>query len=65
MGFDEQTHLVSACIAGVPFHISLADGRTLSGKADANGLLPRICTESESHYTVYWGDEALARTGGE
>lgn len=62
--FDEQAHLVSAFIAGMPFYIELAEGRTFSGKAEANGLLPRIDTGGESEYMVYWEDEALARTGG-
>ena len=35
------------------------------GRADAHGLLPRIDTDGEDEYTVYWGDEALAKMDGQ
>jgi hypothetical protein len=61
--YDEQAQLVSAPIAGVPYYIETADGQKFFGRTGANGLLPRIDTDAEAHYTVHWGDEALARAG--
>lgn len=63
--YDEQVHLNvagKAALAGLPFYIETADGRGYAGRADEDGLLPRIDTPDEDQYTVYWGDEALART---
>lgn len=62
--FDEQTRLTVALTAGLPFYIETMDGRTFDGKVDESGLLPRIDTFGEDEYTVYWGDEALARIQG-
>lgn len=47
---------------GYPYYIETADGRIHSGVLDASGELPRINTGDESgNYTVYWGDEAIAK----
>lgn len=59
--WDEQSVLPAQVADGIPYLIVTPDGRKLSGRADANGHLPRIATEGEADYAVYWGDEALAR----
>jgi uncharacterized Zn-binding protein involved in type VI secretion len=59
--YDEQAHLVSAALEGIPYYIETEDGRTFSGRVPASGLLPRIDTQGEEPYTVLWGDEALAK----
>jgi len=64
---DEQVQFGSAddvALAGLPYVVETAGGRTLSGRADRNGLLPRVATPKEETYTVFWGDEALARMNG-
>lgn len=62
--YDEQVHLLSPLIDGVPFFIQKPDGSTVSGRTGQNGLLDRIPSQELSEYTVYWGDEALAKTHG-
>jgi len=59
--YDEQPRLIAPPIDGVHYLIETMDGRTFSGRTEANGLLPRIFTQAEEEYTVYWGDEALAK----
>lgn len=59
--YDEQPQLASAPVEGLPYFIETLDGRTFSGRAGPDGLLPRIETYGEDEYTVLWGDEALAR----
>jgi hypothetical protein len=59
--YDEQPRLVAPPIEGVPYFIQTADGRTFTGRAGPGGLLPRVTTEDEGEYHVYWGDEALAK----
>lgn len=62
--FDEQVHLTtepSINLECFPYYIATRDGRKYSGRADARGALPRINTEGAEEYTVYWGDEALAK----
>jgi hypothetical protein len=61
---DEQVHLDNAddvALAGLPYVVETGCGRTLSGRADRSGLLPRVATPKEETYIVFWGDEALAR----
>jgi uncharacterized Zn-binding protein involved in type VI secretion len=62
--YDEQTKLVAPPIEGVPYYVKTMDGRTFSGRAAADGLLPRINTYGKDEYKIYWGDEALAKTEG-
>lgn len=62
--YDEQPQLITPPIEGVPYFIETLDGRTFSGRAGPGGLLPRVTTEGEGEYHVYWGDEALYRTQG-
>lgn len=64
--YDEKVHLDSGPVTliGLPVFIELDDGRTLSGYSGHDGLLPRIETDNESFYHVYWGDEALAKMEG-
>jgi uncharacterized Zn-binding protein involved in type VI secretion len=59
--FDEQSQLPSQVSDGLPFLIVAPDGQRLSGNVDAGGKLPRVATDGEGEYIVYWGDEALAR----
>jgi hypothetical protein len=61
---DERPQLVAPPIRGVPYYIETLDGRTFSGRAEADGLLPRIDTRTEDEYTLYWGDEALTKMEG-
>jgi len=56
---DEMPQLVQQSIEGVPYFIQTADGRTIAGRTQADGLLPRV--QSSHAFEVYWGDEALAR----
>lgn len=62
--YDEQPRLVAPPIDGVPYFIETRDGRKFSGRAGPDGLLPRVSTEGEAEYHVYWGDEALHRAQG-
>ncbi|APC69096.2 MULTISPECIES: PAAR domain-containing protein [Ralstonia solanacearum species complex] len=64
--FDEQVEATASGAVdgpeGYPYYIETADGRVHSGVLDASGMLPRIHTGDESgEYTVYWGDEAIAK----
>lgn len=59
--YDERPQLIAPPIDGVPYYIETLDGRTFSGRAGADGLLPRINTHGEDEYTVYWADDALAK----
>lgn len=59
--YNEQPQLPARVADGVPYLIITPDGQKLSGKVDASGKLPRVSTDAEADYTVYWGDEALAR----
>lgn len=63
--FDEQAVLLASTIDGLPYLIETPDGRQFTGRATAEGKLPRIDTENAEEYTVYWGDEALAKLEGE
>jgi len=64
--FDEQVRAPShTSLQGCPSLIEHADGQTVFGRVDTTGLLPRVTTDGESEYAVYWGDEALARHQGE
>ena len=65
VSYDEQSYLASGAIDGVPYLIVTADGREIAGRAGRDGMLPRIQTAGKGVYTVYWADEALARTKGE
>ncbi|SIT48509.1 conserved hypothetical protein [Paraburkholderia ribeironis] len=65
--YDEQVCAAAAeaTLAGYPYYIETADGCIESGRIDANGRLPRIATGAGAdEYTVYWGDEALAKEFG-
>ncbi|ABX17068.1 PAAR domain-containing protein [Burkholderia multivorans] len=65
--FDEQIEAatrdsISGGWENYPYYIETVDGRIYSGVLDARGTLPRVNTGDESHnYTVYWGDEAIAK----
>ncbi|MEX3900000.1 PAAR domain-containing protein [Paraburkholderia sp. BR10954] len=65
--YDEQVFAsaMGALLPGYPYCIETTDGRVESGRLDASGRLPRIPSgASAAEYTVYWGDEALARQLG-
>jgi uncharacterized Zn-binding protein involved in type VI secretion len=57
--YDEQVRLTAT--PGMAWLIETNEGGTLSGVVNEDGLLPRLDTYSEDEYTVYWGDEAVAR----
>jgi hypothetical protein len=61
--FDEQVRAMGRGASdGYPYYIETADGRIYSGRLGDDGLLPRIGTgASADEYSVYWGDEALAK----
>jgi hypothetical protein len=46
---------------GYPYFIEMTDGRVFSGRVDSARLLPRVHTEGSESYSIYWGDEALAK----
>jgi uncharacterized Zn-binding protein involved in type VI secretion len=46
---------------GYPYFIETTDGRVFSGRVDSARLLPRVHTEGSESYSIYWGDEALAK----
>ncbi len=62
--FDEKPQLQDEAIEGIPYWIETKDGRMFSGRATVEGTLPRIETYGEEEYTVYWGDDALAKMEG-
>ncbi|RKT99159.1 PAAR domain-containing protein [Burkholderia sp. Nafp2/4-1b] len=64
--YDECVRAVgSGASPDYPYIIETSDGRVLSGRLDTTGCLPRIHTSDKDEYTVYWGDEALARSNGD
>jgi uncharacterized Zn-binding protein involved in type VI secretion len=65
--YDEQAQLTAegnVTLAGLPYYIETTNGRTLSGRADALGLLPRVESPGADEYVVFWGDEALTKMNG-
>ncbi|RKT26394.1 PAAR motif-containing protein [Paraburkholderia sp. RAU2J] len=65
--YDEQVCATApgTLLAGYPYYVEVADGRIESGRIDTSGRLPRIVTGNNSDsYTVFWGDEALAKQFG-
>ena len=62
--YDEQPQLPRLVSDGVPYLIITPEGQQLSGRADITGKLPRVVTDGEAEYEVFWGDEALARMEG-
>jgi len=61
---DEQIQAEShstGTFSGMPYRIETDDGQVEEGTLDENGQLPRIFTDSESSYSVYWGDSAISR----
>lgn len=64
--FSERVIATNEATEGLPYYIETADGRVHFGHLDASGKLPRIHTGDEANdYTVYWGDDALAKQHGE
>jgi hypothetical protein len=64
-GYDEQVRIVGrSAFEGYPYLVETSDGRTVSGRLANDGKLPRIYTDTAGDYSVYWGDEALAKQDG-
>ncbi|MCP3714584.1 MULTISPECIES: hypothetical protein [unclassified Paraburkholderia] len=63
LDYDEQVRgvMARASLSGYPYYIETDSGGVYSGRVDSSGLLPRIATREAERYTVYWGDEALAK----
>lgn len=60
--YDEQVKATADGPAGYPYYIETTDGRVFQGRLDASGMLPRVHTgHSADDYTVYWGDDAIAK----
>jgi len=63
--FDEQVQVAGvAGLAGYPYFIEAPDGKTLFGRVDDFGRLPRIYTELTERYIIYWGEDALEKQAG-
>ncbi|SDQ21738.1 Zn-binding Pro-Ala-Ala-Arg (PAAR) domain-containing protein, incolved in TypeVI secretion [Paraburkholderia fungorum] len=65
--YDEQVCPAiqgEGALNGYPYFIETTDGRMFLGRIEGSGPLPRIETDIADTYTVYWGDEALARQNG-
>jgi hypothetical protein len=63
--YDEQVRATGqGATDGYPYFIETTDGRTESGRLDRRALLSRISTIAVEEYTIYWGDEALAKQAG-
>lgn len=63
--FDEQVHATGhGASEGYPYFIETGDGRIFSGRPDRDSHLPRIHTDTTYDYSIYWGDEALAKQDG-
>ncbi|MFX1767049.1 hypothetical protein PWP93_31585 [Paraburkholderia sp. A1RI-2L] len=63
--YDEQVTVSARNVSlqGYPYLIKKPDGQTICGRADGNGHLPRIHTNSADAYEIHWGDEALSHEG--
>jgi hypothetical protein len=63
--YDEQIQVTGrGASAGYPYVIETSDRRIYSGRLADDNRLPRIHTDAEDDYIIYWGDEALARKKG-
>ncbi len=62
--FDERFRLQASGVEGVPYYAILPDGRSISGRFGADGLMPRIATLRADNLVIYWGDDALVMMEG-
>ncbi|CAB3768214.1 hypothetical protein [Paraburkholderia solisilvae] len=63
--YDEQVLATGrGATDGYPYFIEMSDGRTEGGRLERPVLLSRISTMVADDYTIYWGDEALAKQAG-
>jgi len=64
--YDEQVRGITTLVnlEGYPYFVESPDGRTVSGRLDEDGRMPRVRADAAANYRVYWGDEALARQEG-
>lgn len=63
--YDEKVKLDHELISGVPYYIKVSDGRVYSGRIEDDKHLPRVATEKDDVYEVYFGDEALNKINGD
>ncbi len=65
--YDEMTKLEvtgdMAMLVGLPWFAKTLSGQTHSGRLDQSGKLPRILTDAEEDYEVFWGDAAIVELG--
>lgn len=60
--YDEQVKVTADAPEGYPYYVETTEGRVFQGQLDASGMLPRIHTgHNPNDYTVYWGDDAIAK----
>ncbi|UOO76372.1 PAAR domain-containing protein [Neisseria sp. Dent CA1/247] len=59
--YDEQVILDPEITEGIPYFIETDEGKTYYGIVSKLGKLPRVATSEENSYTLYLGDEALAK----
>ncbi|WP_321846816.1 PAAR domain-containing protein [Paraburkholderia bannensis] len=57
--FDEQVLATKNALEGYPYFVEVPGGQSFSGRLDASARLPRIYTQAEESYEIYWGEEAL------
>lgn len=63
--YDEQVRATGrGASEEYPYFIETADGRAVSGRLANGGHLPRVHSDAANNYTVYWGDDALAKQNG-
>ncbi|MDQ7979808.1 PAAR domain-containing protein [Paraburkholderia sp. SARCC-3016] len=63
--YDEQVAARGSYVAlrGYPYLIEMANGKSVCGRIDSGGRLPRVQTDSADTYSIHWGDEALSHEG--
>ncbi len=66
--YDEKTRLEvkgdTAVLVGLPWFVRTLSGQTRSGRLDESGELPRIVTDAEEEFEVFWGEDALVLMDG-
>ncbi|MFM0731540.1 PAAR domain-containing protein [Paraburkholderia sediminicola] len=63
--YDEQVEPSrGTLIEGYPYFIETQDGRVFSGRLESGHRLQRVYTATPDNYTIFWGDDALARQEG-
>jgi len=66
IAYDEMTRLEvsgdTAVLVGLPWFVKTRSGQTHSGRLDQTGKLPRVVTDGEEDYDVFWGDAAIVES---